>query len=295
MRFTIPGMLFSLCCAALSPLVAADVAHACSVLGPETPTEIIPGLRAVNPQVGDAGSGLPLVPRNVAVFPRLHVDDTPSVVADGTIVALRSLPAPIAGITFFQSLHTAVDPLPVGAEIQADPSAAPVAVVGDYTDTTAPEQLRVARGHLSVSSSGCGEESSCDDIAFIDVELDPPSDDHTPSDNLVYAVFLGGTAAEVRDAAEPTQILLTTGGAISLPRTVNPERNLFITIVAIDFAGNVSARSNPFQVHKADGCAIAQVDRASLTTWGLVALVVIGVTRHRRGNRRRDLSNRLIG
>lgn len=138
-------------------------------------------------------------------------------------------------------------------------------VTNDVIDTEPPTALEV----LSVSRGGCAGSLR------VDAE-ESPTDDHTPNNRLVYAVYAGSTAAEAEEGLEPKAFAL---GFWLLPGVRFP----WVAVSVLDQAGNESSRSKAFPVLDApSGCSAAPKASGSVRlTWLVLGLLVFTFARRR--------------
>jgi hypothetical protein len=110
-------------------------------------------------------------------------------------------------------------------------------------------------------------QDSCGDYTVMKLDITPPQDDHAAAEQLVYAVYVGETARQAQAAQAPLAILTTImpGELLTFVSANFDERDVFVTVSAIDMAGNESVRSEARQVNSApsSGCGAAR-SRANL-------------------------------
>lgn len=115
----------------------------------------------------------------------------------------------------------------------------------------------------------------------------------TPSERLLYAIYLGSTPDEVRTSTKAS-FLFASASTFNreLWESVGNEwmnRDAYVWLSAIDPSGNMSARSEPVQVNAGDsgGCTIrGRWHRSSLSSIAVFAAMAISALRRRRSRRR---------
>jgi hypothetical protein len=150
-------------------------------------------------------------------------------------------------------------------------------------------------------SSGCDkEESSCGSGPWTYLQFaiaEHANDDHAVAERVTYAVYLERSAAEARAATTPFRLLRTpmllSDGSLSQNISLDhgwADADAFISVSALDVAGNESPRSEPYQVNAAaSGCAVSlHHRRSSVSVTALLALA--GLTRARRRARARAIA-----
>lgn len=272
--------LLALFCSA--PLLVSGRAVACDF----PPPEVAPGVVA-------HGFELPALPRNVAFLWHDRAEQLPAEgvtvgeKGSGRIVAHPLRDGPSHFGTYLVRPNEPLDP-DVKFSVYRYGALANPHRTGDYLDEAPPERPVIRRAELSFhdGTQGCATDS-CGDLTWLSLELeDAVSDDHTRSEDIVYVLYLGGSAAEVRNATRPFAYLEQF--------SVNVEeswldRNAFIAVAALDHAGNESERSEPFRVERSsssesEGCAIGP--RRSRTLVASTYLLVVACALLRRLSRR---------
>lgn len=207
------------------------------------------------------GSTPDRVPHNFAVVDA----GRPTMLDDGTPLGY----APIAEIP---GISRVVTPVPRLARVQSIP-------VDDLDDTTPPLAATITGGAFTVSSGSGGCAGTCGPSARVSVDIDAPTDDWTPTSQLTYALFVGETAEEVNTALTPDGFFFQDRGGAVWRDAVESEgdRDIWVTLVTIDLAGNVSPRATPMQIHSASsGCRVARrSSTASSLLYVLVPAVVL--------------------
>jgi hypothetical protein len=181
-------------------------------------------------------------------------------------------------------LLTPLEPLEPGMGYTLDQSL-PL-VIDDYVDETAPSPPAVRGGAVDISEEDgfCLAQSSCGTIVALHVDLDPGQDEHTPRQNLTYAVFVQGSAERARSAELPARLALLAGGQVSLfLDEVWAERDVWVSVAALDLAGNPSERTEPMMMHSGSGsCRIVPAVRPfGVLAWIALALVAVRLRRSR--------------
>lgn len=272
----------------LGVLIAGGRASACDPVD----TSVSEGfLRAGAPAElteADAPGELTTVPRNVAIviwgglpeLSHLLVEE-----ATGASVAGAGSDVPVAppGYSVLRPAETLAPDTTYRLRLR--PTVERLVRTSAVIDDAAPSAPVLARGDVEFHANepACGM-SSCGDMTTLTFELAAPSeDDHTPAEALVYAVYVGFSPAQARTKAQPDAWL--DGDAMLL--YVDEDhvgRDVYITVSAIDEAGNESERSEVLQVeHEASGCAFA---RRSTPKAALVMLLLAVVAPLRRAARR---------
>jgi hypothetical protein len=210
------------------------VVRACSY----APPPMVQGLLGVAEFYAPAG-GLE-VPRNAAV---LGADIT--LLQTGESVSLAALPG-------HPDLFQPLEPLPVGAMIEVQGVQAHVV---DVIDESPPSGPRITDGriHRPRGNRGCvaGEGPECVDIVTLNLGFEPGDDDTTPPSRMTYILFMGTTRDEVAGmelqegewllAADVTHLWFP----LDFAADVDPD---WVALQAVDQAGNVSPRSEPFRL-----------------------------------------------
>lgn len=225
----------------------------------------------------DSGVPLPTVPRNVAFLgvQEARVDDEP--------VALVALEQPFART--LGPFQAPADLLPAGGQVTAGNT---TALVGDFEDIHAPSVPGVTTGTLDVADEGggcgCVAQSSCGNSALVRMSLPAATDDHTPSDNILYAIYVATSPGEARGMEQPTELVFLKDGELQTFVDFRlSEVDVFVSVAAIDFAANHSERSEPMRIHRGDGgCAITHAGRSHVMSWILSALAVFWIGRRGR-------------
>jgi hypothetical protein len=189
--------------------------------------------------------------------------------------------------------------LPLNGEITiSDGGATTGFTVGDYVDDAPPETPRIAGGsieHLD-GASGCDkEDDGCGNgpSTYLQFAIaEHAKDDHTAVQRVSYAVYLERSAGEARAATMPFLLLHSPvvfgDGPLSQIISLShdwADADAFISVSALDMAGNESPRTEPYQVNAAEsGCAVSlHRRRSSVSVIALLALA--GLAWARRGAR----------
>jgi hypothetical protein len=156
-----------------------------------------------------------------------------------------------------QNVYRSVEPLPVGAELSSK-------TVADYVDESPPTAPRVLGGAVVFNdgTGACGG-NSCGDYTDLSLEIELSEDDHLRGEQLVYAVYLGTTRERAATAVRPDYVLRATGNqlwALVPDRWTHDEA--YVSLSALDLAGNESPRSEPVKVGEDDGaCSLSPGQR----------------------------------
>jgi hypothetical protein len=183
-----------------------------------------------------------------------------------------------------------VEPLPANANI------APFGwveyeqrfVTDERIDEVPPTPPSVSDGSVQrhESDTACGMDS-CGNYTFMTVKLSAlGNDDVTAPERLVYAVFVGSTAAEAATKTDADR--LHSGDAIwdgviyeGLDASYL-NRDVFVSFATLDESGNLSARTAPIQIHSAEdeSCTVSRRSRgAGRVHWPLAFMAVLGLGR----------------
>jgi hypothetical protein len=254
------------------------------------------------------GAGMPPLPRNAAFIHPVYEEDVPRdaiAFADdtthGRVITGRltkwiygDSPASVSGFprTF---LIQADELLAPGATVvprgQQDP---PIQTVGEYVDEQPPTAPVIGNAQLHVETA----DNMCDIRASLAFDVTgAPTDDHAPSHQLAYAVYLGKSAIEASTAPrafvvgrpEPPETRISI---LSFTKEPWKDRPTYVAVSAMDFAGNESARSNAIAIDGDDAgpssCAIRRAGaRASGAAIYALALALLAQMRRRKRNRSR--------
>jgi hypothetical protein len=238
------------------------VAFACDLV---PAPEVLRGILGSSFQLGGSGAEIAL-PKNFAIVDR---GPTPTL-DDGTVLSFE--PTDLTGIA---RVTTDVAP---GSTITT--ASSEIARVEDVIDTTPPSAVTLAGGSFEVSEGddggafGCGAMSSCGTISRLMIDADAATDDHTASQRITYAIFLGSSQAEVTTSAVPDGFFVRDNGTLwRFADEAEGERDIWVVVAAIDLAGNVGPRSTPMQIHaSSSGCRVAPPSSALST--GMFALAI---------------------
>jgi hypothetical protein len=222
------------------------------------------------------------LPRNVAfVFFSRGPGARTQLTAAGEVVELELLGVEPERSQF--GLQTPREPLVPGVMYSYDLSGP--FTVDDYIDEAAPEPPRIHKASMRASDYGgsCGG-SSCGDIVSVQVQVTPGADDHTPAAALTYAMYIGESAQAALTTTQVERFLLLNGQEELIFREHYDwsDRDMFVSVSALDHAGNESARTEPVQINSASfGCRIGRGAERSSFAW-ILALIIWRVTRPRR-------------
>ena len=241
------------------------------------------------------------MPRNAAIL--WYGVDPPS---DSFVIAVDSVTqAPITGriVRRIAQRATSLDDPSAGSIFIAKPdellpASRDIAVgdghrnssykIGDYVDQTPPARPVVTGGGIEHydPSSGCGTAvSSCGESTVLRFAIaEPVRDDQAPAAFIAYAVYLERSVDEA--LASPTPLVLLAGPDFLSMHLDHAwiDSDAFISVSAIDFAGNESPRSEPYQVNASGiGCAVGLHRRRPLvSTTALLVLAGLAWVRRRR-------------
>lgn len=120
-------------------------------------------------------------------------------------------------------------------------------VVGAYVDTVAPTPPTVlaASAHGN-GSSGCGT-NRCGYVAAFDLQITPSSDDHALASQITYEIYAGSTAIAAQESTVAVTHLVASEATLRDVGSLGADGE-YVAIVAVDQAGNVSARSPSVRV-----------------------------------------------
>jgi hypothetical protein len=227
------------------------------------------------------------LPRNVAfVFFARENGARPQLTAAGAAIELELLGVEPERSHF--GLQTPREPLVPGMTYSYDLSGP--FTVDDYIDETAPEPPRITKAAMEAFDYGgsCGG-SSCNDIVSVKVRLTPGTDDHTTTTALTYAMYIGESAEAARTTTQVERFLVQSGQEDLILRESYDwtERDMFVSVSALDHAGNESHRTEPVQInHAPSGCRIGRDTGLSSFAW-ILALIMWRAARQRRSYERR--------
>jgi MYXO-CTERM domain-containing protein len=158
-------------------------------------------------------------------------------------------------------------PLPPGTPLE---SITQTVITTDAIDTEAPTAIEL----LSVSTGG--SIGGCFGSLRVDAAASR-TDDQTPGNRLVYAVYAGSTRAEAMES--PARVALVLYSLI-------PDPGLpWVAISVLDQAGNESPRSEAVEVIQADsGCSASRPSPASSSTTFLALGLFLFTVIRRRGS-----------
>jgi hypothetical protein len=185
-----------------------------------------------------------VVPRNLAVLEIEGVellDERDEVIALMPVVdALWSRPS---------------EPLEVGSVIRIGHQEAEVSEAIDETPPTAPglASARVRVFDVDPAGAGCTISASpCDGTQTLYLDFVPASDDFSAPERITYAVYAGTTAAEAAEASLPLRLLLAPhaedASLMDGWGVHDTEGVEWLSLAAVDQAGNVSARTSPVRI-----------------------------------------------
>jgi hypothetical protein len=104
---------------------------------------------------------------------------------------------------------------------------------------------------------------------------------------LIYFVYLEKTAEEARTASTAFVLLAGPHALSTFVDASWTDSDAFITVSAIDFAGNESPRSEPYQVNaRASGCAIEMHRRRPPAVAAMLAIFSVLAWLRRQNGRR---------
>ena len=191
------------------------------------------------------------LPRNPA-FAYWPSHSAPMLSLGGMPVALEPLgPEPGAGEA---GLMTPREPLEPGAVYALEGVGEPFAfTVEDFIDTEAPSTPALLDQSVEITDDGEGcAESSCGTVVVVKAQLAEGRDDRTPAGHLTYALYLGSTAAKARQVERPARLGFLEGDETWFyAGEAWADRDLYLSVAALDLAGNESARTEPVLLRRA--------------------------------------------
>jgi hypothetical protein len=191
-------------------------------------------------------------PRNVAVVHNPELND----ISSWPPTAVPVVPHWVEG------LWRPATPLPSDTPHE---SITQTVITTDVIDTEAPTGIELLSVSAGGSIGGCGGTLRVESAGS-------PSDDQTPRNRLVYAVYAGSTQAEAMESSAPVELVLyDLISDLGLP---------WVAISVLDQAGNESPRSEAVEViDAASGCAATGLasgsSGASLLALGLFPFTVM--------------------
>jgi uncharacterized protein (TIGR03382 family) len=271
-------------CASAASFVAAGGpprARACDVPSPPSVTSGILGFDGGNPELAPDAP----LPRNLALV-YWSSRGVPRLTLDGAPVALEPLgPSAEAGTT---GMMAPSEPLRSGARYELDGSTA--FTVADFIDTEPPSAPVLADQSVSVSDGreGCAYDS-CGPMVTVTARIAPGSDDRTPPERLTYALYLGASAQKARQSEVPARLgLLENGETWFFADDAWAERDMYLSVAALDFAGNQSTRTEPVLLRRGpSGCSASGSSAFGTLGW---ALLLLAVEAFRRRTKRHPLA-----
>lgn len=268
------GTLWHSIAAALALAIAfvGGVAWACDLVPPPVITRGILGSTFET-----HGASELLLPRNFAI---VEAAGMPPALDDGTTLAFQ--PTELPGIA-----RVGTD-VPAGATITS--GAGETARVEDVIDTTPPSAAAITGGALTVSEGddggpfGCQSISSCGTIVRLAVDVDAATDDHTPSDRMTYALFVASSENGATSTMAADSFIVRDGTEIwRFGDEAEGDSDIWVSVAAIDLAGNVGPRSAAMQIHTAEsGCRVAPGNATSTA----LLVTLLGLTLAWRSRRR---------
>ena len=182
-------------------------------------------------------------------------------------------------------LYVLTEPVPPGTTASG-------MVIGDYMDDQAPTAPQTLSGSIEFNEDGCGT-SSCGEYTELRVAIEPASDDHAPPLALVYAVYLATSKAKAATAPVP-EILLEVSefGDPSLWTLLDDkwsDSEAWLSISALDAAGNESPRTEPIRVNsESGGCTLGTRRRGGGFQLAAFVLAACAAVMRRVAKRRRE-------
>lgn len=168
---------------------------------------------------------------------------------------------------------TPSEPLQGGASYELNGST--TFTVADFIDTEPPAAPVLMGQSASVSegSEGCAQDS-CGTMVTVTARIAPGSDDRTPPERLTYALYLGASAQKARQSELPARLgLLEAGETWFFADDVWAERDMYLSVAALDFAGNQSTRTEPVLLRRGpSGCSAARSSAFGALGWTLLLL-----------------------
>jgi hypothetical protein len=262
MPMRVPAVLRIVAMVAASLTALALRAHACQF----PVTDIFEGVID-----GWQQSGLPPIPRNAA-FVWSHGDGSGAMPTGPVEVAVDATTShPIMGHvvkaignrpgTFVAKPD---EPMPAHLVIL---SGGAQSAIGDYLDEAPPDTPQIIESSVRHDDGGegcAGGASSCAGFTNLGVTLSAPAkDDHTPAERIAYLVYLERSAETTRTTRTPFALVSAAGtiNQATLFVSLDPswaDSDAFVSVSAIDWAGNESPRTEPYQANSSGiGCAVS--------------------------------------
>jgi len=269
-------------------------AHACSIIATDVPNGVIDAWRQQN---------LPLVPRNAA-FVWSSSDGNKAMPKEPVMVAFDSTYLdPVKGRVFMAianrpGVFIAKLDEPMAPHLTIR-SAGTDLTTDDYLDEAPPSTPQIVAGSVNhvESDEGCSgttDSAACEGLTGLGVTLGAhATDDHMPPRRVAYLVYLERSAEAARTTRTPfalASLLETTNGpTLALPVGSSwVDSDAFVSVSAIDWAGNESPRSEPYQVNaNGSGCAV-RGSRRHRPTIAFTFAILTGLACVRRWKRRRS-------
>jgi hypothetical protein len=159
----------------------------------------------------------------------------------------------------------------------------------DVTPPAAPTVVGGEVGHYDDQDDSCnGDSGGCGQYTYLSVDVVAPEDDHSPPDRLTYAIYVGYTAEQARDAEEISHLAYASPDLWATTLLPLSPADVYVSVSAIDMAGNESERSDPAKIHDEpegdDGCAVARPNARG--SWLALLSVALGALVLRRGWRK---------
>jgi hypothetical protein len=278
--------------AAIVPV--ARSASACTMISPEP----LPGV--LSGHGGEDGE----VPRSVAFYPSSRapraVDDEdiwlPVRLADGKLVPATAV-LRVSDAVYGRAIVKPIELLPANANIEVyswPDDYSERLVTNEDIDDVPPLPPKISGGSLQQHNgeTACSNDS-CGDYTFMTLDIAAPgSDNMTPASMLVYVLFLGSTAEEAAGKADADRLQ-----AIDSPfdetffeilEDSSWDRDVFVSVAAVDQSGNISKRTKPIQIHSNDeGCIMSRRPRRLDGAHLLIGLLsLLGLSRRYQSGKR---------
>jgi hypothetical protein len=238
----------------------------------------------------DRDHALPPIPRNAAFFSHSLRGEEPEtfVIAvdtgDQTLITGRAVRRIQRGPEGVTSFVVKTDALLAPHRMLANPDRTRTYITADYVDNQPPTAPTVTGGALVWRAAF----ATCPATVSLEFTIaEPATDDYAPAETLAYAVYLATSAEAAATASTPYVLLAGPSALPFIMGSWSEDDSAYITVSAMDFAGNESPRSAPVLVHQgtnttACACAIP-MHRGNGTTAaaGLALLAMLATVRRR--------------
>ena len=153
-------------------------------------------------------------------------------------------------------------------------------------DAMAPEQPEILGGEYSFTPEreGCAY-SSCGDLGVLTIDLGAGADDQTPADVISFALFIGRSRDDALSASAKGLYLRDGGGSVWDFVGDLRDQDIWVSVAALDLAGNISERAEPVQVYAGQGgCAASNSIPHSTVPLVLVTFLLVARFSHKAGS-----------